>query len=105
MSAERHERSDVLRVGERFEFYETPNPADEGVWEVVRVSACSAVARKAGLIHKHIEARNEWVRNPLTGTRYKRPLAEPKVIDKDVPDSRTITISRAAMVRRVEACQ
>lgn len=91
----------TLRVGERFEHFEVGNPADAGVWEVTRVSPCSAVARKAGTVHKRIEVNNEWVLNPVTGRKYKRPLLEPKVIEGEFPESRTITISPRAMVRRV----
>lgn len=93
--------SGVLQVGQRFEHYEVGNPADAGVWEVVRVSPCSAVARKAGTVHKRIEVNNEWVTDERSGRKVKRPLLEPKIIEGDFPESRTITISRAAMVRRV----
>jgi len=92
--------SDTRRLGERFEFLSVGNPADSGVWEVIRVSECSAVCRKAGRHHRRFEVHNEWVTRE-DGTKYKRPLAEPKVIEGDFPETRTITISPRAMVRRV----
>lgn len=90
-------------------YYENPavetttryNPADAGVWEVVRVSPCSAVAKKAGTVHRRFEVTTERVRDPRTGELVKRPLAEPKIVEGDFPETRTITISPRAMVRRL----
>lgn len=92
----------VLQVGERFEHYDVGNDADAGVWEVIRVSPCSAVCRKVGRVHKRIEVSHEWVTDERSGRKVKRPLLEPKIIEGDFPESRTITISPRAIVRRVE---
>jgi hypothetical protein len=58
-------------------------------------------SRKLGKKRTKIVAKNEWVKDERTGVKYKRPLAEPKVVDKDFPETRTITISRNAMVKKV----
>ena len=93
--------STQLQVGQRFEHYEVGDVRDAGEWEVVRVTGSSAVARKLGTRHRTIVAHNEWTADPRTGRRYKRPLLEPVVRDVDMPETRTITISPHASVRRL----